>query len=200
MISKIERCCSSYLNGFTDIANHTPNTKSKTALAALKIFTYIASLLVLPAIAFGVRFVCRKFSGPIAIVLPFVPPLLPNYPLPPSPSPVDFDKIPISFLKTSQVIALIRGLNKIKNSASAVTDGQTTKVHITMKNGEIVIFSSVKSFNSLDEEEGNPMSVSYFKGIVENNKTDDPHASTNASISVTDIAQASITTEPLPPT
>ena len=65
MIRKIESFCSSYLNGITGIKTHATQSYGKTALAALKIFTYIASLAVLPIVALTTRYICRKISSPV---------------------------------------------------------------------------------------------------------------------------------------
>lgn len=68
MIRKIESFCSSYLNGTTEIKAYKTQSYGKTALAALKVFTYIASLAVLPMVALTARYICRKISSPVILI------------------------------------------------------------------------------------------------------------------------------------
>jgi hypothetical protein len=199
VISKIESFCSSYLNGVPEFKAYANQSYGKTAFAALKVFTYIASLAVLPTIALGVRYVCRKLSTPV-VPGPVVPmPISPN-PQPQAPAaPVKPDPL---LIPAPQNLLSIHGvIGHLKNIQDQdVQVRQRTKVNIAMKDGTNVKLSYVMPLNSNKGKDYNHLNVYYFRGVDETNGTShiNPEESrtwTRREIPIADIVSANVTIE-----
>jgi hypothetical protein len=206
MIPKIESFCSSYLNGVPEFKAYANQSHGKTVLAALKVFTYIASLAVLPAIALGVRYVCRKLSAPV-VPGPVMPGPVPVMPIRPNPRP----QAPVAPVKPTllltpvceanhTVFGVVRHLKTIDESVNGALVLQMTKVYITMNDGTMYKLSCVAPMNSNKDIDYERLNIWYFIGVDETQginhiNPEDKATWIRTEIPVANIASASVTTE-----